>query len=107
MRTVALTMLLLLSLAAAASAGTVRVENDTPWQIDHVYIAAASSEDWGYDRLGEDQVIAPRETWTFRFTSGEVCKWDLAVTFHDGTHRTLRNQNLCSYQDPIWHIRGE
>jgi hypothetical protein len=26
------------------------------------------------------------------------------VTFHDGTHRTIRDQNICKFDDPIWKI---
>lgn len=106
MRVFVYAMVLALSMSAVAAAATVKIHNGTGWQIDHVYISAASAEDWGYDRLGKEQVIAPGETWTFTFTAGDVCAWDLRVTFHDGTHRTLRGQNICRYEDPIWRIRS-
>jgi hypothetical protein len=106
MRALGLAIAFVLGMTAVASAASVKIENDTPWQIDHVYISAASVEDWGYDRLSENQVIAPGETWSFRFTGGDVCLWDFRVTFHDGTHRTLRDQDLCRFSDPIWKIHS-
>jgi hypothetical protein len=104
MRTVALAIAFVLGTTAIASAAKVEIQNLTGWQIDHVYISAASAEDWGYDRLGKSQVVAPGETWSFRFDSGNTCLWDLRVTFHDGTHRTIRKQNICDYENPIWKI---
>ena len=106
MRAFVCTIMLVLGMTTVAAAATVKIENDTAWQLDHVYISAASAENWGYDRLGKEQVIAPGETWNFSFTGGDVCVWDLRVTFHDGTHRTLRDQNICRFEDPIWRVHS-
>jgi hypothetical protein len=107
MRTIISALAFLFATTAIASAAVVDIQNGTGWQIDHVYISSASAEDWGYDRLGKEQVIAPGETWKFTFDAGGVCHWDLRVTFHDGTHRTIRNQDICAFDKPIWKILPE
>ncbi|NLP04643.1 hypothetical protein GX411_01655 [Candidatus Fermentibacteria bacterium] len=64
------TAALLASIAAAAAAGTVVIENSTGgWDIIHVYIAAFGARTWGADRL-EDSVLADGDAWSLRVPSG-------------------------------------
>jgi hypothetical protein len=104
MRLLAFATVFVLSMTVIAEAASVKIENDTGRQIDHVYISPAAAETWGHDQLGKQQVVAPGEIWRFSFVSGNICSWDLRITFHDGKHHTVRHQNICQFADPIWRI---
>ena len=104
MRFFAIIAVFVLGMGTIAQAASVKIENDSGRQIDHVYISPAAAERWGYDRLGAQQVNEPAEVWRFNFVAGNVCIWDIRVTFHDGRHHTIRHQNICNYVDPVWRI---
>lgn len=60
----------LASIAAAAAAGTVVIENSTGgWDIVRVYIAAFGARTWGPDRL-EGTVLEDGDAWSLGVPSG-------------------------------------
>lgn len=60
----------LASIAAAAAAGTVVIENSTGgWDIVRVYIAAFGARTWGPDRL-EGTVLEDGDAWSLEVPSG-------------------------------------
>jgi len=50
----------------------IDVVNNLSYDVCYLYISSASSEDWGYDWLGDSGIIEPGTTMTFYLTSGET-----------------------------------
>ncbi len=78
----------LAALALAASAGTIKVTNNTGgWDIYYAYISPSDSDQWGNDWLGSD-VMSSGETWEFPVSNGT---WDIRLVDEDGDNYILYN----------------
>ncbi len=87
-----LLMPVVLGMMAAAWGGTVRIVNDTDgYAIYYVYISPASSDSWGKDRMGENEILEPGDSRAFSVQDGmydiklvdedddEYIRWDVNV----------------------------
>ncbi|HOA04736.1 MAG TPA: hypothetical protein PLF04_06020 [Candidatus Fermentibacter daniensis] len=81
-------LLALAALALAASAGTIKITNNTGgWDIYYAYISPADSDQWGNDWLGSD-IMSDGETWEFPVANGT---WDIRLVDEDGDDYILYN----------------
>lgn len=94
MKRVALAALLLCAAAVPAFAkkATVKVINQSKWEIHHLYLSATSDNAWGEDQLGED-VLAKGDSLTL---TGIPCdSYDIKVVDEDGDECIIEEVDLC------------
>ena len=97
------TVLAVSAFASLAFAGTAfsgdadfTLVNRTGFAIREVYIAAAKSNNWGKDRLGDGTLGNSRQR-LFKFSDKASCKQDLQVVFDDdGSEVVWEGFDLCS-----------
>jgi len=87
--------LLLSSLSAMAEVHKFKVDNIGGHQVDHLYLSPISSNRWGHDQLGPDEVLAPNHHMTFHIDT--VCEMDVRVVYHDGTVHVDKDIDTCKY----------
>ena len=95
----ALAAVLLLSATSLASASDAdfKLRNKTGYQIDEVYVAAHSSQNWGRDLMGRD-ALADGESLNVTFPhGGGACRFDIRVKYEDGDKAEWSDVNLCQY----------
>ena len=83
---------------AHASDADFKLVNKTGYQIDEVYVAPSSSQNWGSDIMGSAAV--PNGTSvniTFPHSSS-ACKFDIRVKYNDGDTAEWSNIDLCKYE---------
>jgi hypothetical protein len=83
---------------ASASDADFKLVNKTGYEIDSVYVAPSSSDNWGNDIMGDNSV--PDGT-TVNITfphGGKACKFDIRVKYHDGDKAEWSNVDLCEYE---------
>ena len=100
----ALAALLLLACAlpslAAPSKATVKIINQSKWEIHHVYLSPVDDENWGPDQL-EDEVLAKGESLTL---TGIPCDlYDVKVVDEDGDECVIEQVDLCN-DHSYWKI---
>jgi hypothetical protein len=95
--TLALTIGLLTTATAAASAASFLLVNQGDHTVYHLYVSRHSTGDWGPDILGED-VLSPgyQTTISFPDDSFDTCYWDIGVVYEDGHTATDMDEDLCS-----------
>lgn len=73
------------------------VENQTGYDISHVYVSPTNSENWGEDILGQD-VLEDKAAVDIEFDRADTaCKWDLMVTYADDDSKAFwRDIDLCT-----------
>jgi hypothetical protein len=100
--TLALATLLLCSTAAPAFAkgATVKVINQSKWEIHHIYLSSANDDDWGPDQL-EDAILAKGESLTLH--SIPCDDYDIKVTDEDGDECVIEGVSLCK-DNSYWKI---
>jgi len=57
--------------AAAAGSATLTVQNESAYTVCYLYLSPTTSDEWGDDWLGEDEVLAPGATRRFTLAAGE------------------------------------
>ena len=98
--TIALLLLCALSLPAFAEKATVKVINQSKWEIHHLFLSSSSDEEWGPDQLGED-VLAKGDSVTLH--SIPCDEYDIKVVDEDGDECVIEKVDLCSDQS-YWKI---
>jgi hypothetical protein len=95
-----LAVLAVLGLAAAAPAhaegkkASVKVVNQSDWEIHHMYMAPADNDDWGPDQLGKDQIIKAKGG-TFTLTDIPCNTWDIKIADEDGDECVVESVDVC------------
>lgn len=85
---------------AAKKKATIKIINQSKWEIHHLYLSPTSEEHWGPDQLG-DEVIGTKESFTLR---GIDCDdYDIKVVDEDGDECVIEDVNLCG-DDTVWKI---
>ena len=103
---------LLLASAILALAGTacedltglgddIIIENESGVSITQVFIRDCDSSNWGSDRLGAEEVIAPNESRGFNV--GEGC-YDLRADFLSGGQAIENDVDVAADQQFVWTI---
>lgn len=99
--TLALATLLLCAAAPAFAKGaTVKVINQSKWEIHHIYLSPANDDDWGPDQL-EDSILAKGESLTLH--SIPCDDYDIKVTDEDGDECVIEAVSLCK-DNSYWKI---
>ena len=85
--------------AAWAAAQDFTIHNRTGHTIVTLNVSPNASNEWGPDILGRD-VLANGESAEVTFDRDEDhCRWDIRVTYDDGTENDERGINLCETTD--------
>lgn len=87
----------LFSVMASSFAGNADfvLVNKTGYAINEVFISPTQKNNWGRDRLGENQFLNGQSR-KFRFGDTKNCKQDIKVIFtDDGTEVEWEDFNLC------------
>lgn len=90
-------VLMLSSGAWAQGKQDFTLENQTGYDISHVYVSPSASDKWDEDVLGQD-VLEDKAEVDIAFDRAEkTCKWDLMVTYADDNSNSFwRNIDLCA-----------
>jgi hypothetical protein len=105
MKKLTLVALALCLAATAASAApkkksTVKIINQSKWEIHHIFLSPSNDEDWGPDQL-EDEVLAKGESLTL---TGIACgEYDVKVVDEDGDECVIEEVELCG-DEAYWKI---
>jgi hypothetical protein len=86
--------------AKAKTSATIKVINQSKWEIHHLYLSSTSEEKWGPDQLG-DETIGTGES--FKLTHIECDDYDIKVVDEDGDECVVEEVNLCG-DDTVWKI---
>src|SRR5438105_5214885 len=93
-------LLLALPAAGAKKKATIKVINQSKWEIHHLYLSPSSSKHWGPDQLGEE-VLAKGESFTLKDIDCD--DYDIKVVDEDGDECVIENSTLCG-DDSYWKI---
>jgi hypothetical protein len=99
-KTIIALLLCALALPAFAKKATVKVINQSKWEIHHLFLSAASEEEWGPDQLGED-VLNKGDSFTI--TDIPCDKYDIKVVDEDGDECVIEAVDLCRDKS-FWKI---
>ena len=81
-----------LSVPAFAEKATVKVINQSKWEIHHLSLSPASEEEWGPDQL-EDEILTKGDQITL--TSIPCDEYDIKVVDEDGDECVIEAVSLC------------
>ena len=73
--------------------------NKTGYEIKHVYVSPAKSDDWEEDVLGKD-TLDEGDSWEIKFhRATKSCKWDLKVVYEeDSSSAVWSDIDLCKVE---------
>jgi hypothetical protein len=95
-----LSLLLAAPLIAAPKHATVKVINQSKWEIHHLYLSSSTDNEWGEDQLGEE-VLAKGDSITL--TDIECDTYDIKVVDEDGDECIIEEADLCR-DNSYWKI---
>ena len=106
MRKVQITALILLAAftipaAAAKKRATIKVVNQSKWEIHHLYLSSTTDKHWGPDQLGDEVIQA--KGGAFTLTKIDCGDYDIKVVDEDGDECVVEAVNLCG-DDTVWKI---
>lgn len=88
------------ALPAFAEKATVKVINQSKWEIHHLFLSSSSDEEWGPDQLGED-VLTKGDSITL--TDIDCDTYDVKVVDEDGDECIIEEVDLCK-DHSYWKI---
>lgn len=86
--------------AFAARKATVKVINQSKWELHHIFLSSSDDAEWGEDQLGED-VLAKGDSLTL--TSIPCDLYDIKVVDEDGDECVIEQVDLCG-DNSVWKI---
>ncbi|HYH08292.1 MAG TPA: hypothetical protein VEK11_14645 [Thermoanaerobaculia bacterium] len=86
--------------AFAARKATVKVINQSKWEIHHLFLSSSEDEEWGPDQLGED-VLTKGDSFTL--TNIPCDTYDIKVIDEDGDECVIEQVELCN-DNSYWKI---
>jgi hypothetical protein len=98
-----LAVLLLCSLTTpmfAARKATVKIINQSKWEIHHIYLSSTEEQEWGPDQL-EDDVLSKGQSLTL--TNIPCDLYDIQVVDEDGDECVIEEVDLCG-DHSYWKI---
>lgn len=95
-----LALVLAVPALAAPKHATVKVINQSKWEIHHLYLSSSEDDQWGDDQLGED-VLAKGDSITL--TDIECDTYDIKVVDEDGDECIIEEVDLCR-DSSYWKI---
>ena len=99
-KTILVVLLAALALPAFAKKATVKVINQSKWEIHHLYISPATEDDWGPDQL-EDEILGKGDSITI--TDIPCDEYDVKVVDEDGDECIIEAADLCR-DNSYWKI---
>ena len=85
---------------AAPKKATVKIINQSKWEIHHVFLSSVDDENWGEDQL-EDDILAKGDTLTI---TGIPCDlYDVKVVDEDGDECIIEEVDMCG-DNSYWKI---
>ena len=99
-KTILVVLLAALALPAFAKKATVKVINQSKWEIHHLYISPATEDDWGPDQL-EDEILGKGDSITI--TDIPCDEYDVKVIDEDGDECIIEAADLCA-DNSYWKI---
>ncbi len=85
---------------AKGKKATIKVINQSKWEIHHLYLSSTSDKQWGPDQLG-DETIGNGESFTL--THIDCDDYDIRIVDEDGDECVVEEVNLCG-DDTVWKI---
>ena len=92
-------MVLTTSLYAQKKSASVKIINQSKWEIHHIFLSSTEDDSWGPDQLGE-KVLAKGDSLTV--TGIECDLYDIKVVDEDGDECVIEEVDLC--EDSFWKI---
>jgi hypothetical protein len=87
-------------IAAGKKKASVKVINDSKWEIHHIYLSSSDDDDWGPDQLGDD-VLEHGQSITLTNISCDT--YDVKVVDEDGDECVIEEVDLCN-DHSYWKI---
>lgn len=84
----------------AGGKATVKVINQSKWEIHHLYLSSSDDDEWGEDQLGED-VLGKGDSITL--TNIPCDTYDIQVVDEDGDECVIEQVELCG-DHSYWKI---
>lgn len=85
---------------AKGKKATIKVINQSKWEIHHLYLSTSDDDHWGPDQLGED-VLTKGDSITL--TDIDCDDYDIKVVDEDGDECVIEQVNLCG-DSTYWKI---
>ncbi len=89
-----------LPLYAAKKKATVKVINQSKWEIHHIFLSSHDDANWGDDQL-EDEILTKGDSITL--TNIDCDDYDIKVVDEDGDECVIEEVSLCG-DDSYWKI---
>ena len=83
-----------------AKKATVKIINQSKWEIHQIFLSSSDDEEWGPDQL-EDEVLAKGESLTL--TDIDCDLYDIQVVDEDGDECVIEQVDLCG-DNSYWKI---
>ena len=99
-KTILVLFLCALAAPAFAKKATVKVINQSKWEIHHLFISPAAEEEWGPDQLGEEVLTKGQ---SFTITNIPCNEYDVKVVDEDGDECIIEAVDLCR-DNSYWKI---
>jgi len=87
-------------LYAAKKKATVKIINQSKWEIHHLFLSSTEDDQWGPDQL-EDEILAKGDSVTL--TGIDCGTYDIKVVDEDGDECVIEEVELCG-DDSYWKI---
>lgn len=88
--------------ATGTRPATVTLTNRTALRVEYVFFSQCTDEDWGLDRLGEKEVVAPGASRTWNDLDPGC--WDFQAVLEDGREIEDRGVDLPSGGERRWIV---
>jgi hypothetical protein len=85
---------------AAKQKASIKVVNQSKWEIHHLFVSPTGEDNWGPDQL-RDETIGTGESFTL--TNIDCDDYDIKVIDEDGDECVIENVNMCG-DHSIWKI---
>ena len=86
--------------AAPEKKATVKLINQSKWEIHHIFLSSSTDGEWGPDQL-EDEVLAKGASLTLKNIPCD--DYDIKVVDEDGDECVIEKVSLCG-DDSYWKI---
>ncbi len=86
--------------AFAKKKATIKVINQSKWEIHHLYLSPSKSNSWGPDQLGEE-ILQKGQSLTLK--NIDCDDYDIKVVDEDGDECVIEDEKLCG-EDAYWKI---
>ena len=81
---------------------TVKITNQTTFDVNYIYLSPVEETTWGSDILGENDVLKPGASVDVEITCG---KWDAQLVAVDGSKCEVENVDICSAD--TWNVTAD